>query len=227
MHQLSKTLHVLAVGLWFGMAVFFSIPVALTLFGTFERVAEQDPRPVWFPLAQEFDRDPLNWQRYPSTSEYGPDHRIFRSAGALRREQGVRAAGAAIGSLFDWYFLLQSVCAVLAVATALQCTRAEPGLRAHRLRKQVLLLALLTVVVGWPLEHYVSSLRGPRDATTDDVLRSAPNIPEAVHADAVAARRAFGMWHGISTLLNLGTIALVTVAMALAARLPNSPSKIV
>jgi hypothetical protein len=28
------------------------------------------------------------------------------------------------------------------------------------------------------------------------------------------------MWHGISTTLNLGTIILVTVAMALAAHLP-------
>jgi hypothetical protein len=33
------------------------------------------------------------------------------------------------------------------------------------------------------------------------------------------------MWHGISTTLNLGTIALVTVAMALAARLPQAKSK--
>src|SRR5436190_23752599 len=46
MRHLSKTFHVLAVGLWFGMAVFFSFPVALTLFSTFEKEAQSDTRPT-------------------------------------------------------------------------------------------------------------------------------------------------------------------------------------
>lgn len=227
MFQLSKTLHVLAVGLWFGMAVFFSFVVAFSLFGTFERFAEQEPRPVWFPLSPEFEQDPVRWRPGPSDSGTGTDWNsrterpIFWTAAAVRKEQGARAAGAAIGPMFSWYFLLQGVCAVLALVTALSWPTAEPAVKAHRVRIWVLLLAFLTVVAGWPLEWYVASLRGPRDAATDALLRAAPDIPDQVHAQAVEARRAFGMWHGVSTLLNLVTIGLVSGAMALTARLPS------
>jgi hypothetical protein len=41
---------------------------------------------------------------------------------------------------------------------------------------------------------------------------------------AESARAEFGRWHGYSLLLNLLTVLLVTVAMALAARLPADPS---
>ena len=43
----------------------------------------------------------------------------------------------------------------------------------------------------------------------------------ALVAAAGAARRQFGTWHLISLLLNFVTVLLVTVAMALAARLPE------
>ena len=36
MHQLSKSLHVLAMGMWFGMSIFFTFVVAFSLFDTFE-----------------------------------------------------------------------------------------------------------------------------------------------------------------------------------------------
>jgi hypothetical protein len=219
MLQLTKTLHVLAVGLWFGMAVFFSFPVALSLFATYERIAQQEPRPVWFPTGHEYDQDPGAWNYSPSADE---SRRIFQGAANVRREQGVRAAGAAIAPLFDWYFLFQGACAILALITALGWPRAEPHVRAHRLRVIVLLVAFATVAAGWPLERQVSALRVPRDAATDALLQAAPNISAAVYEQAAAARSAFGAWHGVSTLLNLGTIALVTVAMALTARLPPS-----
>jgi len=217
MFQLTKTLHVLAVGLWFGMAVFFSFPAALSLFATFEHVAQQEPRPVWFPTGPEFNQDPGTWNL---SSSGGEPRRIFESAADVRKEQGVRAAGAAISPLFDWYFLLQGVCAILTLTTALTWSRAEPHIRAHRLRVIVLLVAFATVAAGWPLERQVSALRVPRDAATDALLQAAPNISTPVYEQAVAARSTFGAWHGVSTLLNLSTIALVTVAMALAACLP-------
>jgi hypothetical protein len=123
--------------------------------------------------------------------------------------------------MFDLYFLLQGVCAVIALATALPWSRAEPGVRAHRLRVGVLILALATVLVGWPLERKVSELRGPRNAATDALLQAAPDISESLYREAVEARKRFGAWHGVSTTLNLGTIALVTIAMAQVARLPT------
>jgi hypothetical protein len=221
MVQLTKSIHVLALGLWFGTAVFFSFVVAFSLFGTFDTIAQQEPRPVWFPLAPLFNQDPTTW----TNSTGGSQKPIFETAADVRKEQGTRAAGWAIGPMFDWYFLFQGVCGVLALATALPWSRVEPHVRAHKLRVIVLLVAFATVVGGWPLERAVSALRGPRDETTDALLRAAPAIPESVYQKAVDARQTFGAWHGFSTLLNLSTVALVTVGMALAARLPAATGR--
>ena len=54
-------------------------------------------------------------------------------------------------------------------------------------------------------------------------------MPETLDVDALmkaaaqAVRGSFGMWHGISLLLNFVTLGLLTVAMALAAFLPGKP----
>src|SRR4051794_6467698 len=50
MNSLTRTFHVLAVGLWFGTVVFFSFVVGLSLFGHFEDLAKSTDRPLWFPL---------------------------------------------------------------------------------------------------------------------------------------------------------------------------------
>src|SRR5262249_19009924 len=126
MFQLTKTIHVLAVGLWFGMAVFFSFPEALSLFPTFERIAQEKSRAIWFPPGRDFDQDRGTWTYSPSAGE---SRRIFQSAADVRKEQGIRAGGAVVGPLFDWYFLIQGICAILALATALPWTRAEPKVR--------------------------------------------------------------------------------------------------
>ena len=90
-----KTVHVLALGMWFGMAIFFSFPMALTLFGSFETLAQSEVRPTWFPLPAEYKLEP--W---------------------LQKDQGTRAAGFAISPLFGHYFLLQGICGLLATVTA-------------------------------------------------------------------------------------------------------------
>ncbi len=55
----SKTIHVLALGLWFGTACFFTV-AALNLFQTFEAVSLKDKqaRPLWFPLPEEYAKEP-------------------------------------------------------------------------------------------------------------------------------------------------------------------------
>jgi acyl-phosphate glycerol 3-phosphate acyltransferase len=209
MDTLGKVLHVLALGLWFGGAVFFSLVVALTMFGQFEAVAEKPAaeRPLWFPLPEEFDRDDL------------------------RKEQGSRAAGYAISPMFDWYFLMQGVCGLVAMATALRWSMAEPAAKAHRWRSLVLIAAVATVVIGWPLERYVSALRVDRNDKVDAYLRAAAEggqtteTAAAAEREAKAARGLFGMMHGVSLLLNFVTLGLVTAAMALAALLPASQPK--
>jgi len=180
MFQLTKTLHVLALGLWFGMAVIFSFPVALSLFATFELIAEQEPRPEWFPSSPLYDKDPSTWTPPP-----GGIKSPFATVADVRKEQGSRAAGAAVGPMFDWYFLIQGACAVVALATALPWSRIDPGVRSHRVRVAVLILAFLTVLAGWPLERKVSELREPRNAATDALLRAAPDISDSLYREAL------------------------------------------
>jgi acyl-phosphate glycerol 3-phosphate acyltransferase len=200
MVSFSKTVHVLALALWFGTVVFFTFAVALTIFHTFETAgADSSHRPPWFPLPEAF--------RATGGPVDGP------------KEQGTRAAGYVLGPLFGWYFLIQGACGFLAVATALPWPRLEPRRKAHRVRVALLLAALVTVLAGWPLERRVGELRTPRNDAVDHYLQNADNA-EARQA-AAEAKSEFGLWHLGSVLLNLVTVVLVTAAMALAAQLPD------
>jgi acyl-phosphate glycerol 3-phosphate acyltransferase len=208
MMTFSKILHVLALGLWFGMGVFFSFVVAFSLFGSFEKIAsreEKDPqRPAWFPVSSSYEKPPPS-QKFPDP---------------LRKEQGTRAAGYVIGPMFDWYFILQAACAVIAVLTAVGWTMSGHSCKLHRLRAVVLVLALATVAAGWWMERKVSELRVDRDGATDSLLAKSKPTDDDVKATE-QARATFGMWHGFSLLLNLGTLLLATIALALAVKLPD------
>jgi acyl-phosphate glycerol 3-phosphate acyltransferase len=200
MFFLGKMLHVLSLGLWFGMLVFFTFVVGLTLFNTFEHLAEKPSaeRPNWFPLPPEFDKD-----------------------AQTRKDQGTRVAGAAVSPMFPVFFLLQGVCGFLAVLPALAWWREHPGERIHKVRAFLLLLALATVVAGWPLEQEVSKLGIRRHATADAVLQNPPPVPESLTVAALEARKEFGRWHFYSLMLTFVTVIFVTGAMALAAGLPR------
>jgi hypothetical protein len=212
MLRFTKTVHVLALGLWFGTVIFFTFVVGISLFENFWSLAQQEQRPLWFPRPPQFDRDPPSWP-----GEVEP--LLFKDRLAVQREQGGRVAGSAVSPLFDWYFLIQGVCGLLAVVTALGWSRADPQDRVHRIRVWVLLLALVTVVGGWPLERKVRELRTIRNDSVDAVLESDTPSVEALRTAAGNASD-FGLWHTISLFVNFGTVVLVTVAMALAARLP-------
>lgn len=197
MTHLTKSLHVLAVGLWFGTAIFFSFVVGLSLFGSFEQLGEEPVRPAWFPLPHAYARR--------DAAIDGP------------KEQGVRAAGFAVGPMFPWYFAIQGGCGLTALATALPWAR-RGGV--HRWRMTLLLTALTLVIAGWPVEMYVSALRVPRNQKTDAYLQ-AIEPTETQRKEMQSARAAFGMWHGVSLLLNFAVILCVTGATALAAHLPG------
>jgi acyl phosphate:glycerol-3-phosphate acyltransferase len=206
MFRTAKVVHVLAVGLWFGSAVFFTC-MGLVVFGTFEQIAGKPAgeRPAWLPLPAVYD------QTRPSPRFPDP----------LRKEQGTRVAGAVVGPLFPIYFGLQLACGAIAALTAFGWLRLHGA--ASNLRLTVLVAALACVAVGWALERKVSDLRGPRDEKTDALLAQS-NPSEIQVADAEAARRIFVQWHLASVLLNLVTVGLVTVAMGLVAWLPGSPA---
>jgi hypothetical protein len=200
---LSKVVHVLALGLWCGTCLFFTFVVGLTLFSVFGTLAEQEARPLWLPLPPEYQK--------PRPSERFPD--------PLRKEQGSRVAGAAVGALFPWYYGIQAVCGVLAVLTAVLWVDVPPA-GANRVRFFLLAAALITVGAGWWLERVVHDKGVAREQTSEAVLRSAQPSDQEVQA-ADQARADFGRWHFYSLLANFATVGLVTVAMGLAAALPG------
>jgi acyl-phosphate glycerol 3-phosphate acyltransferase len=202
MFSLSKTIHVLALGYWFGSTAFFVLIVGVSLFDTFKTIGATSPRPAWFPLAEEFRKQ---------------DKHIDGHI-----EQGSRAFGAAVGPLFPWFFLLQGICGFLAVGTCLGWTRSQPA-KIHRLRAYLLLAALITVLIGWAVGQKVEKLRLPRNQATDAYLIALPGQADSLLPIMESARADFTGWHFYSLGLSFVTLLLVTAAMALAARLPAAP----
>lgn len=190
MNALVRSLHVLAVAVWLGSVVFFTI-TGLLVFRAFEDVSRDEARPEWLPLPPIYAR--------PSPGPGFPD--------PLRLEQGSRAAGVAVGRVFPVYYGLQAGCGAAALLTALLLARSAEG-GAHRRRVALALSALLTVLGGWWLEGEVSRLRGPRNDLTDAVLKMSAPPAEEVEA-ARQARAAFGKWHGYSLVQNFATLGLV------------------
>ncbi len=203
MQNLLKIVHVLSVGMWFGTLVFFLV-VAFTLFGTFRTLAKSPEL-----------REEQSW--YVQAELYKPKENVTEFD--VAQEQGTRIAGYAVSPLFDWYFLIQGICGFLALATAWGWPKQYPGQKVHGRRIIVILLALMTVVAGWPLEHYISDIRLNRSEKTEAYLKAPQD--ETAKAEAKEARSTFGMWHGISDLINIITIILVAVALGMGAFLPS------
>ena len=82
-----------------------------------------------------------------------------------------------------------------------------------------IIAALLTVLVGWPLELYVSTLNVERNKAIDSVLAEDNPTPQML-GDAADAKLRFTVWHLLSLGLSILGVGLVTGGMALAARLP-------
>jgi hypothetical protein len=134
MTALSKVIHVLALGLWFGSSVFFTFVATVLIFKTLREYGalSLNERPTW-PLPNGFNED-----------------------------SGTRLAGEIVAPMFPFYFLIQGICGFLAMITALGFTRIERLRRIHRLRFYVITLAVLTVIAGWPLNIKIHDLREQR-----------------------------------------------------------------
>jgi len=207
MSTLAKTLHVLALGLCFGTLIFFTL-TGLVLVQAFEQVSSlpADQRPQWLPLPPEMDRTPPPSKRFPDP---------------VRKEQGSRLFGYAVSPLFPWYFGIQTICLAIALLTAIPWCLASGSSRVDQVRAWLLFMALIGAGSGWWLEHVVSDLRQARNDLTDAVLGATIHRPGTI-LKAEEARAKFGRWHGYSLMVNMATLLLVTVAMALAAQLPAS-----
>ncbi len=208
MLHFSKTVHVLALGLWFGAVVFFVVAASVQL-----RTLDETSK-----LARA-QRLSVDTRRLCDYKPDAPRENVPDSLQkALPEEQGSRAFGAIVGPVFSWYYGIQAGCGVLTVLTALGWWMSRRGSRMHAVRSVLLALALGGVGLGWWMEGVVDRLRGPRDDATAAVLKEDPTAEEVDRA--VAARGEFVRWHGYSLLANFGVILLVGVAMALAAQMP-------
>jgi acyl phosphate:glycerol-3-phosphate acyltransferase len=204
MQPVARSMHVLSLGLWLGMGVFFNHIVGLSLFHTFETIGDQAERPAWFPRVAEYAKSD------PDLKLDGP------------KEQGSRAFGAAVGPLFSMYFLLQGACAFVALGTALGWTKFG---RLHRVRVWLLGAALLLAMIGWPIERYVTDLRKDRNSVTDKYLSADSAQAAELRPQVVDARQRFFVWHQVSLFSSLATVALVIAATALAGQLPADEKK--
>jgi acyl-phosphate glycerol 3-phosphate acyltransferase len=171
---------------------------------------------LWFGAAVMFNlvvAPTQFFEAFPAVVESAPSDRTANlplAPGATeeqKKELAQALAGSAVGPVFPKFFRLQAACAFLALITALGWWT-RPG-RLPRWRVLYVGLAALTVAIGWPISEKVSALRAQR--FTGD------------WASAQAARDAFGEWHLISLLLSLVTLALVFVALAMAAKMPDRP----
>ncbi len=182
-----KAIHALAASLLFGAVAFFTV-AGLLMINAFEDAATEN-RPEWLPLPALYSGE-------------GPEG----LPKDMRKEQGSRLFGVAVGSLFTFYFTLQAACAAVALLTA--------SAMGGRLRLILCVVVLASVLVGWYLERVVHGLRDPRNKLTDAALKSPTddNVEKAL-----AARKAFGMWHGVSLLANFGTLGLSAWLAALVA----------
>lgn len=206
---LTKTVHVLSLGLWFGTVGFFTF-VGLLLIGAMHELTAKPPaeRDWWLPAPVQLEQTPPP-QGFPKSF---PDH--------LRKEQGNRLFGKGIGPMFKPYFGLQTICGVLALATAFGWSRGQAG-KVHGVRTVLLAAALVTVGISWWLDLEVNARRDVRSQATDAALLQVGGATQTQLEVAHQARTDFNRWHGHSVSVNLVTLLLVTVAMALAAQLPT------
>jgi acyl-phosphate glycerol 3-phosphate acyltransferase len=186
---LNKAIHVMALGLWFGGAVFFNFVSAPAIFDSFKQVVAAAPsdRTAGLPLV--------------------PDGLSADERAAKEKDLASALAGAAVGPIFPKFFLMQAVCGMLVVITALGYSRRPGAGRVDRVRFALALAAWVTVLIGWPISAHVSELRVERFAADPAV--------------AEAARSAFVAWHLVSLFLSMVTALLATATIALAGQLPS------
>ena len=148
---LVRSLHILALGIWFGGAAFFNFVAATPIFDSFKQVVKESPSD----RTANLDIVP------PGTSE------------AQKESLANALAGSAVGPIFPRYFLMQAGCGLVAFFTATSWWHAG---KLHRRRVLLIGVALLIVSVSWPISHHVSALRPQRfdpDAGKAEAARAA------------------------------------------------------
>ena len=156
-----RSLHLLAVGVWFGGSLFFNFVAAPPIFAAFKAVVAESPsdRTAMVPIV-------------PSGTPQGDKDAL---ASAL--------AGAAVGPIFPRYFAMQVLCGGVTLVTALAMARAG---RVHRVRANLAAVAFALVLVSIPVSHEVSRLRLERYSADHDAAADARNLFGPVHLVSLA-----------------------------------------
>jgi glycerol-3-phosphate acyltransferase PlsY len=131
---MSKAIHLLAVGLWFGSAIFFNFVAAPAMNQSFRQTVQTAPN----------DRT----AHVDITRGLEPDQKDSLASALF---------GTAVGPLFPRFYAIQGLCCVLALITALRWWSLPE--RVHRWRVIVLAFGVVLVGVSWPLSEYVADLR--------------------------------------------------------------------
>jgi acyl phosphate:glycerol-3-phosphate acyltransferase len=168
---LLRGLHLCAVGLWCGAAVFFNFIAAVPIFDSFKEVVRNQPS----------DRTAF--------VRILPDDATDEEKAALA--SGL--AGSAVGPLFPRLFLLSALCAVVAVPTANGFRQIDTA-RVHDVRFLLCCLAAVLVAAGWPLSDWVSRLRVERFHPDAEVAAAAKAAFVVWHLVSLASS-------GVTTLL--------------------------
>jgi hypothetical protein len=132
----------------------------------------------------------------------------------LTDELGRRLAGDTVGAIFPTYFVTQIIAGILAGVTGL--VFANLGRRLEKVRCGLTIVALAIVSL-----HAVTVY--PRSIRVLDAHYAAQEADD--QPGAAELRKVFGMWHGVSQLLNLLTIGLVLAALVLAGVAMRDPMR--
>jgi len=132
-----RTVHLMALGMWFGGAAFFNFAAAPAIFESFAQVVDAGPsdRTAGMTIIKE---------------DATPDEKKAL-ASAL--------AGSAVGPVFPRYFGMQAVCGVVALVTALSWYSADGRRRVHRWRVYLIAAGVITIAISWPISNHVSAVR--------------------------------------------------------------------
>jgi len=217
---IARAIHVLALGTWFGAMVMFNFIVAPTqFFEAFPAVVESAPsdRTAYLPITAGANEEQ---KKQLATALAGSAvGTVFPKFFRLQATCAVLALITALG----WWrcngqtWSGHSVTGRVRIREGERQSEAasESGHgatgphrtgRVHRWRVIVLVIALATIAIGWPISSKVSALRVERFH------------PDASIADA--AKASFSEMHMISLWLSMLSALLVGIGLAMAAKMP-------
>lgn len=186
------------LALWLGGGLFFTFVIGPGVFSWFEALSLSPDRPYWLPLPGEFT------QPAPAALP-----------GPLAREQASRLAGVVVNKIFPLYYFGQVFLGFLVLLVLMGQAKRHPGCRCPGWILRLVASAWLLALMGWAMEIKVRQAYRARTVLVDELLREKPPTP-GLEEKVRAARRAFGISHGISLLLNFGAIGLLSAGFGLA-----------